>query len=85
MKHLSIICKVTFITLFLFAAPKLSFAGCYPHKSWCNYCCYCNKACNCGYTQSTTPLDGGLSLLLAAGAAYGGRRYSKMKKEQKSK
>ncbi len=85
MKNVSTILRtILFVSLFALV-PKLSSAYCYPHKSWCNYCCYCNKACNCGYTQSTTPIDGGLSFLLAAGVAYGGRRYAKMKKEQKEK
>jgi hypothetical protein len=85
MKNLSTVVKSTIIIAILLVAPKLSFALCYPHQSWCNYCCYCNKACNCGYSQSSTPIDGGLSLLLVAGVAYGGKRYAKMKKEQKSK
>lgn len=85
MKNLSTVIKSTIIIAILLVAPKLSFAGCAPHQSWCKYCCFCNKACNCGYSQSSTPIDGGLSILLVAGVAYGGKRYAKMKKEQKGK
>ncbi|MBS1771887.1 MAG: hypothetical protein JST82_03445 [Bacteroidetes bacterium] len=77
-KHISVF---ALLSILLLAAPKASFAGCWPHKSWCNYCCYCGKQCNCGY--SSTPLDGGLSLLLVAGAAYGGKRYARMRKDKK--
>lgn len=79
MKNFSILTK-TFLVLAIFMiAPNLSFAG---HRSWCRV--YQGGSCNCGYSSSTSvPLDGGLSLLLVAGAAYGGKRYSRMKKQQK--
>ena len=44
----------------------------------------CDPLCNCREDQSICPIDGGLSLLLAAGVGYGLKKARDTRKKQTS-
>lgn len=53
------------------------------HTYWCN--CYCGGTCNCGGGGYAAPLDGGISLLAAAGIGYGIQKFRNNKAKQSNK
>ena len=77
--RLSILKKLLFTGLFLLSITVGSFAAAPPPADPGDI----NPDAGAGDTSSSSvPIDGGLSLLLAAGAGYGAKRLAKKRKEK---